>query len=102
MFSCYLHPVVWSYAADDFFSRLRGSVQRLSNGNTLITESDAGYVFEVDESGRTVWKFANPTVDDQGIRDAIWRMTRFSRGDLPFLSVSQAMRDGTVSVPASP
>ena len=29
--------IVWSYTADDFFSATRGSVQRLPNGNSLIT-----------------------------------------------------------------
>ena len=75
----------WSYEADDFFSETRGSVQRLPNGNTLITESDTGYVIEVDEAGQLVWKFVNPDVDDSGKRGAIWRMTRFTSEDLPFL-----------------
>jgi hypothetical protein len=34
--------VVWKYEDDTFYSRMRGSVQRLPNGNTLITESDSG------------------------------------------------------------
>lgn len=78
--------VVWRYAPKaGFLSRFRGSAQRLPNGNTLITESDRGYVFEVTPKGEIVWKFANPDVNPDGLRIAIWRMTRFSRGDLSFL-----------------
>jgi len=78
--------IVWSYGPrKGFFSKTRGANQRLPNGNTLITESDTGYVFEVTPSGKRVWQFANPDVDDQSTRMAIWRMTRFDRADLPFL-----------------
>lgn len=69
--------IVWSYEnGTDFFSRSMGSVQRLPNGNTLITESQKGYVFEVDPAGEIVWKFANPEVNEQGERLNVWRMTR--------------------------
>lgn len=73
--------VVWRYTADDFHSPTRGSVQRLPNGNTLITESDTGYVFEVTPEGERVWAFANPVFTGDGKRGAIWRMTRFAAGD---------------------
>jgi len=78
--------VTWSYErGSEFFSRSRGSVQRLPNGNTLITESDRGYVFEVTPSGEEVWRFANPDVNENGERMAIWRMTRIEEQDLTFL-----------------
>ena len=39
------HEIVWQYAPKSgFFSKRRGGNQRLTNGNTLITESDRGYV----------------------------------------------------------
>jgi hypothetical protein len=78
--------VVWRYAPrKGFLSRFRGSVQRLPNGNTLITESDRGYVFEVTPSQEIVWRFANPDVTNDNMRIAIWRMTRFPREKLAFL-----------------
>jgi hypothetical protein len=78
--------VAWRYAPEEgFFTETRGSNQRLANGNTLITESDKGYVLEVTPDKRVVWKFANPDVDEEGIRSAIWRMQRFSPDELPFL-----------------
>jgi outer membrane protein assembly factor BamB len=77
--------VEWEYKDPNFFSKLRGSVQRLPNGNTLITESDTGHVFEVTRSGERVWEFANPALDDQGNRATVWRATRFSRDEISFL-----------------
>ena len=53
----------WSYQAQPataFFSATCGASQRLPNGNTLITESDAGRALEVDPSGRLVWEFVSP------------------------------------------
>jgi len=76
--------IVWQYEADHFFSAKRGSNQRLPNGNTLITESDAGYVFEVTRSGEIVWEFANPNISDTEERRAIWRMTRLPASSLDF------------------
>ena len=42
-----------------FFTDIMGTHQLLSNGNTLITESAAGRVFEIDLNGRIVWEFFN-------------------------------------------
>ena len=53
----------WLYQGDTenpFFSQMCGTVQRLPNGNTLITESDHGRAFEVTRDGRTVWEYLNP------------------------------------------
>jgi len=77
--------VVWKYEDDTFYSRMRGSVQLLPNGNTLITESDTGHVFEVTASGERVWEFATPVVDDAGKRSVIWRATRFAASEIGFL-----------------
>lgn len=77
--------VVWKYEDDTFYSRMRGSVQRLPNGNTLITESDTGHVFEVTAGGERVWELANPDIDDEGMRGVIWRATRFAASEIDFL-----------------
>ena len=69
--------IVWRYAADGFFSKTRGSNQRLPNGNTLITDSDRGYAFEIAPNDDIVWHFANPDVAN-GKRSAIFRMTRYA------------------------
>lgn len=74
------NEIVWQYTAQDrsnFFSYTRGGVQRLPNGNTLITNSDSGHVFEVTADGEIVWEFLNPQVSaDRTTRAAIYRMMR--------------------------
>ena len=78
--------VVWRYAPPEgFWSERQGSVQRLGNGNTLITESDRGRVFEITPDGTTVWEFKNPDIDDRSMRRTIWRMLRFRPSELSFL-----------------
>jgi hypothetical protein len=81
------NTVVWRYApSQDFLSYIRGACQRLPNGNTLITLSMPGYALEVTPDGKTVWKFANPSLGSGGVRYSIYRMTRFSVPELPFLT----------------
>jgi len=73
--------IVWQYEADppdSFFSKVRGSAQRLPNGNTLITDSDSGRVFEVTKEGETVWDFYNPDKKENGKRYSIYRMMRIT------------------------
>lgn len=72
--------IVWEYAADppeDFYSRFKGSCQRLSNGNTLICESEQGRCFEVTPDGDIVWEWINPAVK-KGERVQVYRMMRYS------------------------
>jgi hypothetical protein len=55
--------VRWSYGGSDeqpLYSKFLGAVQRLPNGNTLITESDAGRALEVTPKGEIAWQFHNP------------------------------------------
>ena len=52
---------VWSYGGPGWYA---GATQcgayRLPNGNTLICAADTGYVFEVSETGDTVWDYDYP------------------------------------------
>ena len=55
--------VVWEYSGTDqapFYSHTCGLAQRLPNGNTLVTESDNGRVFEVTSDHEIVWEYYNP------------------------------------------
>jgi len=55
--------IVWDYHGEDpldFYSKECGSNQRLPNGNTLITETDAGRAFSVTPDGEIVWEYVNP------------------------------------------
>ena len=57
--------IVWDYNSDarkKFFTGGGGVVQRLPNGNTLITETNGGRAFEVTKNGTIVWQYYNPNV----------------------------------------
>lgn len=72
--------IAWSYSNSRLFTKLRGSAQRLPNGNVLITESDSGHVLEVTRAGETVWEFWNPflrKVSGRTERDSIYRFMRY-------------------------
>lgn len=82
--------IVWDYTADppeSFFSSWGGSCQRLPNGNTLITESTKGRVFEVTKNGEIVWEFFSPIINEnKEKRWTIYRMRRIVNLDkFPFL-----------------
>ena len=60
---------VWTYQsspATNFYSAEISGAQRLPNGNTLITESDGGRLFEVTRRGEIVWNFVNPVRGQRG------------------------------------
>jgi hypothetical protein len=85
--------VVWEYKGnplESFFSAWRGSSQRLPNGNTLITDSEVGHVFEIDKRGKTVWEFWNPVIRHKK-RKRVYRMTRLlTRQVVPLLQKRNA------------
>jgi len=77
--------IVWQYVGDPpetFFSRDRGSAQRLPNGNTLICESNKGRVFQVTPEGEVVWNWLNPKLQYIGRgkphRETVYRMLYYS------------------------
>ena len=74
--------IAWEYRAPnptDFFTASRGASQRLANGNTLITNSDSGQVFEVTPRGEIVWEFVNTHLDAEGHCATIVRMKRYEK-----------------------
>jgi hypothetical protein len=73
--------IVWRYQSDppgEFFSDLRGSAQRLPNGNTLICESNRGRAFQVTPEGEVVWEWMNPRTEafsgGEQRRETVYRM----------------------------
>ena len=82
---------LWSFAAEpatDFFTKPRGSAQRLPNGNTLLCEAERGHAFEVDPTGRVVWELLNPlepsdtpSIDHR--RRRFYRLTRYPGAGFP-------------------
>lgn len=53
----------WSYTApkkSDFYSTFMSGVERLANGNTVITEGPNGMLVEVTPKNEVVWKYVLP------------------------------------------
>jgi len=74
--------IVWEYKEDPpelFFSQSEGYAQRLSNGNTLITDSESGRAFEVTKNGTIVWEWFNPEINEEGKRITVYRMVRYPK-----------------------
>ncbi|MFC1997865.1 arylsulfotransferase family protein [Chloroflexota bacterium] len=46
-----------------FYTEVMGNHEWLPNGNLLITESDKGRAFEIDQQGNIVWEFVNIVAD---------------------------------------
>jgi hypothetical protein len=44
---------------------LRGKHQILPNGNLLVTQFEAGRLFEVDGNGEVVWEYVNRYDEDE-------------------------------------
>ena len=90
--------VAWSYAdpmVASFFSPYMGSAQRLPNGNTHITESATGRLFEVTPEGRVVWEYVIPYFAEYpdaetrqystGQHNSVFQTYRYSAAQLPWL-----------------
>lgn len=89
--------IEWQYKGTppkSFFASWGGANQRLPNGNTLITESTQGRVFEVTKEGKIVWEFYNPVYNKNGKRVTIYRMMRITNfSKYPFLKELQRKVD---------
>ena len=62
---------VWRYIADppgSFYSPRLSGVQRLPNGNTLISSGFTGVFFEVTAAGEIVWQYISPVAGDTPLR----------------------------------
>ena len=70
--------LAWSFTEPGFFTRSAGAQQRLGNGNTLITESEAGRIIEVTPEGRIVWDYISPKVVE-GRPDVVLAVLRAER-----------------------
>ena len=69
--------IVWEYRATpptSFYTRSRGSNQRLADGTTLITNSDNGEAFIATPDRDVIWRFVNPTAGPKGRRATMVRM----------------------------
>ena len=90
--------IAWSYADEmkpSFFSPYMGAVQRLANGNTHITESATGRLFDVTPSGEVVWEYVIPFFAEYpeaaarayvpGHQNSVFRSYRYAPSEVPWL-----------------
>ena len=49
----------YGYSNQKFFSKTKGSITRLPNGNTFISEDNNGRLFQVTPMGEIVWEYVN-------------------------------------------
>jgi len=87
--------VVWQYQGTTeapLETLIHGAVERLDNGNTLITESDAGRLVEVTREGEIVWEYYEPSRagEDGSMIPSVWWARRLSENSLPFADWPQA------------
>ena len=85
--------IVWSYDGKEKdplnSEENRGGAQRLSNGNTLINESNAGRLLEVTPDGSVVWEYVNPLQSEEHGKRIIASFgltaSRYEPSSVPFL-----------------
>ncbi len=68
------NQIVWIFSSksgQNFFSHIGSGVQRLPNGNTLITAMTEGHLFEVTPEGELVWEYINPVTDQGEVVDVM-------------------------------
>ncbi len=91
--------IVWKYEGrtdklDVFDAAKGGAVQKLPNGNVLVTHGWSGRVFEVtgDANPRIVWEYVNllRTHGDGGVTGLAADAQRFLPGELTFLAAPQS------------
>jgi hypothetical protein len=85
----FTQEVVWQYGdapGEDLYSRTSGSVRRLPNGDSLVTESNYGRALEIAPDHRVVWEFVNPNrAGEKGELVATLCMLDRVPRNLPFL-----------------
>lgn len=90
--------IVWQYTDETvnlFYSAFMGNAQRLPNGNTHITESATGRLFEVTPAGEVVWEYIIPwfgEYPDEAARktgpgrlNSVFQTFRYAAHQLPWL-----------------
>ncbi|MGW1929677.1 aryl-sulfate sulfotransferase [Streptomyces sp. NPDC001919] len=93
--------IEWEYhdpAREFFFAPFMGSAQRLPNGNTLVTDSPSGRLFEVTKDGYLCWEYVVPHFAGYGEQEvrglfpsepnAVFRAYRYAAADIPWLEAT--------------
>ncbi|WP_347312751.1 arylsulfotransferase family protein [Defluviimonas sp. SAOS-178_SWC] len=79
--------VVFDGRKNNFYSRIRGKVQKLEAGGLVVTSPQQGRAFEVDSDGRTVLDIVNTKPDDASVNYVVsemkWLPPNYFDGDVP-------------------
>ncbi len=99
--------IIWAYRGDpknDFISYTCGRNQRLPNGNTLITDTESGRLFEVTPANQIVWEFISPLRAQTGDKKvaAISEGIRVKPEQFPFACVAATSTTSTASPSTAP
>ena len=97
--------VVWKYSAAEagyhvpqdnfkFYSSYISAAQRLTNGNTLITEGADGRIFEVTPKYETVWEYVSPYFGKEKNFNMVYRAYR-----IPYEWVPQVEKPKEYPIP---
>jgi hypothetical protein len=79
--------------ASQFYSSFVSSVQRLPNGNTLITEGSNGRMIEITREHETVWEYISPYYGKKRNQNMVYRSYR-----VPYRWVPQVEKPEEVDV----
>jgi hypothetical protein len=84
-FDPFTKKIHWEYpgsTGSSFYSADCGSCQRLGNGNTLISDTNAGRAFEVTPEKAVAWEFYNPNRAGKNneLIASLFEMVRISPG----------------------
>jgi len=82
--------LVWEFPGEDqepISSPQGGSCQRLSNGNTLVTESEMGRALEITPESQVVWEFVSPHRAGESLElvATLFEVIRLPADALPFV-----------------
>ena len=87
-------PGFMSTGGGYFYSSFMSSVQRLPNGNTLITEGSDGRIFEVTAEHEIVWEYLSPYTFRKQKKSQIYRAYR-----VPYEWIPQVEKPKETPVP---
>lgn len=103
------NKIVWQFSGGEnvidkvrFFAPIVGGAQRLSNGNTLITDGPKGHIFEVTKDGEVVWDLINPYTTKQTGQfpnNFLFKVKRYENDQIQFpLGIKQAFNSVEFSI----
>lgn len=101
--------IVWQYTPEEagfrmpfdsasFYSFFLSSVQRLPNGNTLITQGAKGHIIEVTQDHELVWEHISPYWGKSWGMNILYRAYRVPYGWIPQLDLPKEIRIDKIDI----